>query len=80
MDILDNAYFALATEAEIMDTGRHLKQDPEEAKAHILEAINTLETLEDVVVNKLDTVATDIHFAIEEIKALSIDVNITKGR
>lgn len=78
MKQLDDAYFALADQDELIDTERPLLMDMAKAKEIILSIIKNVETMEDVGIARLDEVATDIQYAVAEIKKLKITVDVER--
>jgi hypothetical protein len=78
-DILDEAYFLLEEDPEILKNADKVKNfNPKECQDKIFKAIELIETeWSDKGLSRIDMAASDIEYAIKQISSLKIDVNLT---
>jgi hypothetical protein len=77
--ILDEAYFLLEEDPEILANGGRVKNfNPKECQNKIYEAIERMETeWADKGLSRIDMAASDLEYAVKQISSLKIDVNLT---
>lgn len=79
LNLLDEAYFLLETDEEILkEAGKPKVMDLKASQNKVWEAIRLIEEeWEDKALSRIDLAASDIEHAIKKIEGLKIDVELT---
>lgn len=76
LNALDDVYFALETDPEILKEAGRIKSDNpcEDAKEAVYKVINLIETMPDHGLEKMDDLLFDLHDAVDRVKGVKFEV------